>query len=154
VASDLSLDVRIAPEGAAARMSSAINRPKRRAFGVFKMESEFVGVCADHGFEVWERQRRAVRAVGAFRSRKGGTRIEVRFVVPPRTRVLIALFFALYAVASLAMLLRPDPPADVARVSAAVLGGLVVAIFFFAAARSQREDLRRFVERVYGADAT
>ena len=103
------LEVAIAPEGALVRVSQAINRPKRRSLGIFKMENEFVGVVADGGFEIWERGQRAVHARAQVRARRGGTRIELRFLLPVYTRVLVVLFFVLYAaVAAGIALLPPD----------------------------------------------
>src|SRR2546430_13632534 len=108
---NLSLDVGTAPSGALARISAAINRRPKRILGVLKVENEYVGHVHGDSFEVWERRQRAIHAVGTVKSRDGGSHIEVRFVVPARTRVLIVLFFALYAVVAAGLALRSSEDA-------------------------------------------
>lgn len=148
---DWSRDIAIAPDGVLQRLGSAINRRKKRAFGVLKTENEYVGVIGDDAFEIWERQKRAIHARGQVRGRPGGTRVEVRFVVPTRTRVLIGVFFVLYIAASIGIASQP-PQSDVSpqEVGVAVAGGVVLAALFAASARSQRADLRAFLDRVWG----
>jgi hypothetical protein len=145
-----SLDLAIAPEGAIGRISAHINRRGKRAFGVLKTANEYVGVVADHDFVIWERQKRAVRARGRVVARNRGTRLEVRFIVPLRTRALIGIFFVLYALVSLGIATQP-PETSVsggeALVALAGAGALVG--LFVAGARSQRADLRAFLERVF-----
>jgi len=144
------LEVAIAPEGALARVSQAINRPKRRSLGIFKMENEFVGVVADGGFEIWERGQRAVHARAQVRARRGGTRIELRFLLPVYTRVLVVLFFVLYAaVAAGIALLPPDRSLSIEELLLTVAGASVLAAIFRIAARRQRADLRTFVESLF-----
>jgi len=145
------LDVSVAPEGALARLSSAINRPKKRALGLFKLENEFVGVVRASEFEIWERRQHAIHARGRMRGRRGGTRIEMRFVLPTRQRVLVMVFFALYAALALGLTFQPTAPAETGtRVIAAIAGALAIALIFFVGARRQRADLRAFVERLFG----
>jgi len=144
------LEVAIAPEGALARVSQAINRPKRRSLGIFKMENEFVGVVADGGFEIWERGQRAVHARAQVRARRGGTRIELRFLLPVYTRVLVVLFFVLYAaVAAGIALLPPDRSLSIDELLLTAAGASVLAAIFRIAARRQRADLRTFVESLF-----
>ena len=144
------LEVAIAPEGALVRVSQAINRPKRRSLGIFKMENEFVGVVADGGFEIWERGQRAVHARAQVRARRGGTRIELRFLLPVYTRVLVVLFFVLYAaVAAGIALLPPDRSLSIEELLLTVAGASVLAAIFRIAARRQRADLRTFVESLF-----
>jgi hypothetical protein len=150
VAPDWSVDLGIAPEAAAARLSAAINKRKKRAFGVLKTENEYVGFVGDPEFEIWERQKRAIHAVGQIRGRRGGTHIDVSFVIPLRTRILIVVFFVLYALAALGIALQP-PQADVslAELAVAGVGAVVLAVIFGIAALGQRADLRAFIERTY-----
>jgi len=147
---DWTLDVRIAPEGAQSRVSGAINKRKKRLFGVLKVEKEFVGRVADGGFEIWERQQRAIHAVAQLRARRGGTRIEMRFVVPLRTWILLAVFFALYVIVAAGLVLEePSTRMTPSEVAVATAGALVLAAIFTIAARAQRAALREFVERLF-----
>ena len=146
---DFTLDVAIAPDAAVIRVKSAINRPKKRVLGVLKVRSEYVGVVEGRAFEIWERQQRAVHAFGEVTGIRGGGRIAVRFFLPPRTRVLLAVFFVLYAIAAIGITSR-DPegvsPLDVFLVAVAAL---VIAGVFTLAALRQRADLRAFVEEIF-----
>lgn len=146
-----SIDLAIAPDGALQRIAAAINRPKKRAFGVLKTENEYVGFIRDDMFEIWERQKRAIHARGHVRGRAGGSRVEVRLVVPPRTRALLGVFFVLYIAAAIGIASQPPQP-DISpqEVGIAVAGGVVLAAVFAAGARSQRLDLRAFLDRVWG----
>ena len=143
------MDVRIAPEDALSRVSSAINRRPKRSFGVLKNENEYVGVAREGQFEIWERNQHAVHALGRIRGRSGGSQIEVSFVLPPRRRVLIAVFYVLYVVvASGIALQRSEATLWDGLVGAA--GAAVLSVIFVASAVRQRADLRAFVERVFG----
>ena len=146
-----SIDVAIAPEGALRTVAAAINRPKKRAFGIFKTENEYVGFIREDTFEIWERQGRAIHGYGSIRGRRGGSRIEVRFEVPLRTRVLVGIFFALYLVVSVGIATQP-PRTDVAaeEIAIGLIGAAVLAAIFAAGAAKQRADLRRFLDRVFG----
>jgi hypothetical protein len=147
---DLSLDVALAPEAALARVSAAINKRSKRLLGVLKVENEYIGYVDGDRFEVWERRQRAVHAVGRAGRRRGGTHVEVRFVVPMRTRVLIALFFVLYALVAVGLAVRSPSDAFTAQeVVAALAGAVAVGVIFFAAALKQGSDLRGFVERLF-----
>jgi hypothetical protein len=147
---DWTLDVRIAPEGALSRVSGAINKRKKRLFGVLKVEKEFVGRVADGGFEIWERQQRAIHAVAQIRARRGGSRIEVRFLLPLRTRILLAIFFALYLIVAAGIALEEPATRMTASQLAITIGGaLVLAAIFTIGARFQRTALREFVERLF-----
>jgi hypothetical protein len=149
VAYDWSLEIAIAPDGALQRIAAAINRPKKRAFGIFKTANEYVGFVRDDTFEIWERQQRAVHAVGSVRGRRGGSRIEVRFIIPSRTRALIAGFFALYAVAAVGIALRDEGALGAAEeLVIAAFGALVLALTFMAAGARQRAALRGFFDRL------
>jgi hypothetical protein len=142
--------VAVAPEGAFARLSAAINRPKKRALGVFKLESEFVGIVRSGEFEIWERREHAIHAIGRMRGRRGGTRIDVRFVLTPRARVLGAAFFGLYALLAVGFALQPgDPGRTATNVFVLVLGAATVAGIFIAGTRKQRADLRSFIDRLF-----
>jgi hypothetical protein len=147
---DWSLDIAIAPEGALQRIAAAINRPKKRAFGVFKIENEYLGFIRDDTFEIWERHQRAIRAVGQIKPRRGGSRVEVRFAMPRRTRVLIATFFVLYAVAAAGLAFREGGPlGTVEELAIATAGGLAIAAVFTLATARQRADLSGFVQGVF-----
>ena len=100
MANDFSLDLAIAPDGARQLIAAAINRPKKRAFGVLKTENEYVGFVRDDVFEIWERQGRAIHMLGTIRGRRGGSRVEIRLVLPRIRKILVGVFFALYALAA------------------------------------------------------
>jgi hypothetical protein len=150
---DLVLEVAIAPAAALTRISSAINRKRQRMFGILKTQNEYVGHVGDGGFEIWERQQRAVHARGRVIAQHGGTRIEVDIGLPTLSRVLIAVFFALYAALSVGIAVRS--PGDVLTgedIAVAVGGALVLIFIFVTAARRQRADLRALIEQLF-ADA-
>jgi len=80
----------------------------------------------------------------------GGTRIEMRFLVPPITKVLIVVFFALYFVAAGGFVLGArDNAVALANVIFGAGGAVVLAVLFVSAVRQQRTDLRAFLERVF-----
>jgi len=144
---DWALDLSIAPEGALARIADGLNRRPKRMFGILKTEDEFVGAVRDGRFEIWERRKQAVHAVGSVQARPGGTRIELRFILPIRTRVLLALFFVLYILVALGIALRPpDTVLSVEELLIAALGAAVVGGVFLAGARTQQAALRAFIE--------
>lgn len=148
---DLSLDVAAAPEATLARVSIGINKRSKRLLGVLKVENEYIGYVHGDRFEIWERRQRAVHAAGTVRSLKGGTHIHVRFQVPVRTRVLVVLFFVLYAVAAAGLAIRsPEDTFTVPELVAAIGGAVVIGAIFLVAALRQRSDLRAFVERLFG----
>lgn len=147
---DWSLDLAIAPEGALARVSAAINRRGKRAFGVLKTANEYVGVVAEREFEIWERQTRAVHAHGWVTARQRGSRLDVSFVIPLRTRVLLGIFFALYLLVALGIATQPpEPNVSPAELLIAVVGAAVLVALFVAGARIQRAALKAFLERVF-----
>ena len=145
-----SLDVAIAPDAAIGRISANINRRGKRAFGVLKTANEFVGVVAQRDFEIWEKQKRAIHARGRVVARSSGSRIEVTFVVPTLTRLLLGLFFFLYALVAIGIATQPpDPSVSLGEVVIALAGVAVLVTLFVIGARSQRTDLRGFLERVF-----
>jgi hypothetical protein len=147
---DWTLDVGIAPEAALARLEGAINQRPRRAFGVLKTENEFIGAIVRQRFEVWERRQRAVHAVGIARPRRGGTRIEARFVMPPLTRGLLVAFFVLYVVVVVGIASQPpEPGLSTEELVIAASGAAVTAGLFYGAARRQRADLVQFLGTVF-----
>jgi hypothetical protein len=150
VANDWSLEVAIAPDGALRRIAGAINLPKKRSFGIFKLEKEFLGFIREDSFEIWERQGRAVHGFGLVRSRRGGSRIAVRLQLPTRTKVLVGIFFALYVVVAAGIATQP-PMTDVSieEIAIALAGAAALAGIFAASAANQRADLKRFIERVF-----
>ena len=144
------MDVAIAPESSLGRVATAINRRSKRMFGILKTENEYVGNVRDGEFEIWERRQRAVRLRGQVRARAGGTRMELRFVLPLRTRTLIVLFFGLYIVVAIGIAARPpETVLSVQELLIAVAGAVVLALIFLAAAERQRRDLRAFVESLF-----
>jgi len=148
---DLVLELAIAPAAVLTRISSAINRKRQRAFGIFKTQNEYLGHVHDGYFEIWERQQRAVHAVGSVRGRSGGSHIEVRFLIPTQTRVLTAVFFALYAVVAVGLAFRsPQDTVTIEKALAAGGGALALIAIFALAAVRQRHDLRGFVNGLFG----
>ena len=148
------IDLAIAPPSALGRIASAINRRPKRMFGILKTENEYVGNVQDEEFEVWERRQRAVRLRGRVQARTGGTRMELRLVLPLRTRILIGLFFGLYIVVAIGIASRPpETVLSAGEMLTAVAGAVVLALIFLAAAERQRRDLRAFVESLF-ADVT
>jgi hypothetical protein len=144
------LDVAIAPAGAMARIASAINQPKKRAFGVLKTESEYVGFMRDDTFEIWERQGRAVHGLGTIRGRRGGSRIQVRLVLPRIRKIVIGVFFLLYVLVAAGIATQPPKPdIGIEELAIAVGGALLLAAIFAAGAARQRADLRRFLEQTF-----
>ena len=147
---DWSLNVAIAPAGAMAKIASAINRPKRRAFGVLKTENEFVGFIHDDTFEIWERQKRAIHGRGTVRGRRGGSRIEMRIAPRGVTKILVGVFFVLYALVAAGIATQPPrPEIGIEEVAIAVGGAVLLAAIFAASAAQQRADLQRLVERTF-----
>ena len=147
------LDVPIAPAAALARIERSINRREKRLFGIVKTKQEYVGQIFDKGFEVWERQQRAVHLVGLVRARRGGTRIELRYAVAPVTRVVTVVFFALYVVGTVGLALRaPEESVSAVELAAIVIGAAVLGGGFVYFARRQRAELAAFVTRVFGED--
>ena len=147
---DSVLEVAIAPDAALVRISRAINRRSKRVLGVLKTESEYVGVVSGSSFEIWERQQRAVHAVGRVTSRRGGSRIELRLVIPLRTRALILVFFALYGVVAVGIAVQPpDPDVSAGDLVIALLGAAALIGIFAVSARRQRAELRGFVDRLF-----
>jgi hypothetical protein len=150
MAPDWLLDVAVAPEAALARLEAAINERPRRAFGVLKTQNEFIGAIAQDRFEVWERRQRAVHAVGLARPKRGGTRIEANFVIPPLTRGLLVVFFALYVVVVIGIASQPpDPGLSAQELVIAASGAAVTGGLFYGAARRQRKDLAGFLETAF-----
>ena len=145
-----SLELAIAPDGVRQRIAAAINRPKKRAFGVLKTENEYVGFIRDDVFEIWERQGRAINALGMIRGRRGGSRVELRLVLPRSRKILVGLFFALYALVAAGIATQP-PGVDISapEIAIALAGALLLAAIFAAGAARQRADLQRFLERTF-----
>ena len=142
------MDLDVAPEASLARLRSAINLPRKRLFGLLKTRQEYLGWVDGSGFEIWERQDRAVHAFGEIRPRRGGGTVRLRFALPMRTKALLVLFFVLYAGAGLEVGRRGEVWPSAATVALVALGGLIIAGIFTVAARRQRDQLRAFVERV------
>jgi hypothetical protein len=149
------LDVAIAPDAAVTRVKSAINLPKKRMLGVIKTQPEYVGVVDGRHFEIWERRQRAIHAVGEARGQSGGTRIGVHFRLAPPARLLIPLFFLLYALAAVGLATQPAAP-DVSTLDAAVsvAGALFFSALFYGSARAQRRALERFLADALNAPRT
>jgi hypothetical protein len=145
-----SLDLAIAPDGAVQRIGAAINRPKKRAFGVLKTGNEYVGFIRDDTFEIWERQGRAIHGRGTVRGRRGGSRVEMRLPLRRLTKVLVVLFFALYALVAAGIATQPPrPEVSVEEVVITAAGAVLLAAIFAAGAARQRADLQRFLERTF-----
>ncbi len=70
--------------------------------------------------------------------------------MPRRTRVLIALFFLVYAIAAGGLTFREGGPlGPVEELVVASVGGLAIAAIFGLARARQRSDLRDFVDSVF-----
>jgi hypothetical protein len=150
VSEESSLDLAIAPDGALGRIAAAINRPRKRAFGVLKTENEYVGFIRDDTFEIWERQGRAIHGRGTVRGRRGGSRVEMRLPLRRLTKVLVGVFFALYAVVAAGIATQPPrPEVSVEEVVITAAGAVLLAAIFTAGAARQRADLQRFLERTF-----
>jgi hypothetical protein len=150
MAVDWSLDVAIAPAGAMATIASAINQPKKRAFGVLKTENEFVGFTHGDTFEIWERQKRAIHGRGKIRGLRGGSRIEVRLAPRGPTKILVGTFFALYALVAVGIATQPPrPDFSIEEIVISLVGAALLAAIFGAGAGQQRADLQRFLERTF-----
>ena len=147
---DLVLDVAVAPEALASRLRGRINQRPKRAFGILKVSDEWIGVVQGNDFAVWERRQHAMRAEGRIRRVRGGSRVEARIELTRRSAVLMAVFFALFAVAAIGLLGRPGgmgiSPATIALAFLAGLGTLAV---FWAGSLRQRAALRRFLTEVF-----
>lgn len=147
---DAALHVALAPAAVLATVERSVNRREKRLFGIVKTKKEFVGAVFDGGFEVWERQQRAVHLVGLVRPARGGTRIDLRFALAPVTRVVSVLFFAVYFVGTVGLSLRePDPGISAVELFAIVVGAAALAAGFLYFARRQREDLMAFVSGLF-----
>jgi hypothetical protein len=150
VAEDWSVDVAIAPAGAIAKIASAINRPKKRAFGVLKTENEFVGFTHGDTFEIWERQKRAIHGRGTVRGLRGGSRIEMQLAPRRLTKILVGVFFALYALVAVGIATQPPRTnIGIEEIVISLVGAALLAAIFAASAAQQRADLQRFVERTF-----
>ena len=139
----------MAPEAAVQRIARSINLPKKRLFGLLKTTREYVGVVDGLDFEIWERQGRAIHAVGRIRAVRGGGRVETRFMVTPRTRVLLLVFYVLYTLGAFGVAVRGDQGLSVTSLAIAIAGSLVLTATFALGARQQREQLRAFVADLY-----
>ena len=147
---DWSVDVAIAPAGVMAKIASAINQPKKRAFGVLKTENEFVGFAHDDTFEIWERQKRAIHGRATVRGLRGGSRIEMRLAPRGPTKILVGTFFALYALVAAGIAMQPPrPDISIEEILISLVGAALLAAIFAAGAAQQRADLRRFMERTF-----
>lgn len=147
---DRVLDLALAPPAVLAKIERSINKRGRRLFGILKTEKEFVGQVFDGGFEVWERQQRAVHLVGLVRGRRGGARVELRYMLAPVTRVVTVAFFVLYFAGTVGLSLRePDPDLSAVELVAIALGAAVLAAGFWYSAQRQRADLAGLVARLF-----
>jgi hypothetical protein len=150
MSSKWSCDVAIAPQGALDRISAAINVRGKRAFGVLKTANEYVGVVGSREFEIWERQKRAIHARGRVAPAKRGSRLEVDFVAPARTRVLILVLYVLYTLVALGIASRsPDPAISTDEFLISLAGAVALAALFAIGTWSQRADLRHFLEGLF-----
>jgi hypothetical protein len=146
---DWTIDLRVAPDAAIARIAAAINLPRKRLFGVIKTAPEYVGVSEGASFEVWERRDRAVHAVGAVRAVPGGSRVDVAFRMSPLSRGALVVFFPLYVVVA-GGLATLDGIVSALDVLVAAGGLATMVAFFIDARRRQRRALRAFLEAVLG----
>lgn len=123
--------------------------------GILKTKSEFAGLTSADAFEIWERQQRAVHAVAHVRPRRGGSRIELRFVLPPTIWALTIVFFALYFFVAVGLAqLPPEGSLSSSELAAIVAGAAVLVVGFAYAARRQRADLAAFVARLFADESS
>lgn len=147
---DVVLDVAMTPADAVARVQDSIGRRERRLFGFLKTTNEYDGWTTADGFEIWERQQRAVHAVGLVRPLARGSRVELRFVLPRSTWVLTALFAALYVLIGVGLSIRPpDDPVSTLELGTMAAGAVVLTAGFVYAARRQRAGLAAFVTGLF-----
>jgi hypothetical protein len=147
---DWSLDVAIAPAGAIAKIASAINQRKKRAFGVLKTENEFVGFIREDTFEIWERQKRAIHGRGTVRGLRGGSRIQMQIAPRGVTKILLAVFFVLYALVAAGIAMQaPRSDISIEEIFISLAGAALLAGIFAASAAQQRADLQRFLEATF-----
>ena len=90
-----------------------------------------------------------MHAVGRVRAVRGGSRLEARFVVTPRTRLLLMLFFPLYVLAAFGIAAQGVHGISLTSLGAAIVGALVLAAIFALAARTQRDQLRQFLDKMF-----
>jgi hypothetical protein len=153
VGEDYVRDVPVAPEALASRLRSAVNVPPKRVLGVLKIHPEWIGIVAGTEFVVWERRQHATRAVGKIRGRRGGSRVEARIAVTRRTWVMMAIFFALFVLASIGLLSRQEGLGlGPTGLTIAALGGFVTLSLFWSASLRQRAALKAFLNEVLRAD--
>jgi hypothetical protein len=133
------------------RLRGGLNRRPHRLFGILKTESEFVGAVAEDSgaFEFWERRAHAVHATGWLRGRRGGTRLELTFVVTGRTLVLLVIFAVLYVAAAYGVTVRSADPIE-PKLPIWIAGAIAITAIFAIGARNQRAALRSFIERLFG----
>ncbi len=128
-------------------IEEAMNRPVKRLLGV-KIANQYVGVVHGRQFEVWERRRHAVHLLGEVNRERDGSRITLRTGLTLRARILLGMFFALFAALAFGLATLPaDRVLPEATPFIMVGGGLAAAAIFTYSARSQAEDLRRFVAK-------
>ena len=151
---DVVLDVAMTPADAIARLQGSIGRRERRLFGLLKTTNEYDGWTTADGFEIWERQQRAVHAIGLVRAVAGGSRVELRFVLPRSTWVLTVVFVALCIFIGVGLATSPpDPSLSPVELGAMVLGAAVLTTGFVYAARRQRAGLAAFVASLFSDGA-
>lgn len=149
---DLVLEVPVAPEGLASRLRSRLGQKPKRVLGVIKISNEWVGRVEGSEFAVWERRKHAVRAHGRIRGQRGGSRVEARIALSPRSRNLMIGFFLLFATGAVGGLTAPEGLGlSPASLTVAFLAGLATLLIFWVGALRQRAELRAFLADVFRA---
>lgn len=139
--------MRIAPDAVIERIKKALKQPAKRILGI-KIADHYVGVVEGREFEVWERSRHAVHMRGRVAGERGGTVVTLESSLTRRARILLVLFFSLYAVAAYGFATRGGNPLPVSL--AIGVGGLAMLLaYFYVSLRLRRTSLRRFVEGVF-----
>lgn len=147
---DFLLEVAVAPEGLASRLRARINQRPKRMLGVIKVSNEWIGRVEGNEFAVWERRQHAVRAHGRIRGQRGGSRVEARIALSPRSRNLMIAFFALFATGAVGALSAPEGLGlSPASLTVAFLAGLATLLVFWVGSLRQRAALRAFLADVF-----
>ena len=144
---DDELRVALRPEAVMRTIEAAMNRPAQRVLGM-KVANQYVGVVVGRQFEVWERRGHAVHLLGVVSADGGGSRVALRTGMTLRSRILIGIFFVLFAVVAFGLGTLPVERAmPEATPFLAVAGGAAAAALFIYSARTQAAELRRFVAK-------
>ena len=144
------MEVPLAPEALASRLRGRLNQRPKRALGILKVSSEWIGVVHGNEFAVWERRQHAMRAQGRIRGVRGGSRVEARIALTRRSAVMMAVFFVLFFAGAVGILSQPEGLGiSPATLVIAVLAGIGTLLGFWIGSLRQRAALRAFLADVF-----